>query len=127
MHVSSQREWILSSSLHHEEVFQEFLLYYQPEVNVETKKIVSIEALLHWQHPSLGLIQFKDFVRIAENNGRIHAISEWYLTKACEQFHAWKSLGFFVQSLSVNVSVKQLENPHFVYQVSQALQKYDLI
>ena len=126
MYVSSQRELIINSSLHSQTIYQDFLIYYQPQVNIETKKIISMEALLRWNHPTLGLIDFKDFLRFSENNGTIESIGEWVLHHACQQFQAWKSLGFFIQSFSVNISARQLENPHFTYKVSQILQECGL-
>lgn len=126
MFIDSQRELILDSSLHSQTIYQDFIIYYQPQVNVETKKIISMEAMLRWNHSDLGLIDFKDFLRLSENNGTIIPIGEWLLRNACQQFMHWKSLGFFVQSLVVNVSVRQLENPHFIYKVSQMLQEFNL-
>jgi diguanylate cyclase (GGDEF)-like protein len=127
MHMISRREFILSSALHGTEVYKEFSLYYQPQVNTEQKQIICMEAFLRWQHPDFGEIAADDFLRFAENTGTILVIGDWILRTACQQFLTWKSLGLRPQKLAVNVSVRQLENPHFAYNVLHLLQdlKFD--
>jgi EAL domain-containing protein (putative c-di-GMP-specific phosphodiesterase class I) len=112
--------------LRSDSIYNEFALYYQPIVNIETKEIIAMEALLRWQHPDLGMVAPQDFLRLAENNGRIVAIGEWVLRTACQQYRKWKDLGFHPRNISVNVSLKQLENTNFTYKVSQVLQEMDL-
>src|SRR6185312_3443377 len=71
MHELSKRELLLSSSLRNETVFRYFAVYYQPRVNVETKKVVSMEATLRWNHPEFGAISFEEISRLAEKNNSI--------------------------------------------------------
>ncbi|MDR3477901.1 MAG: EAL domain-containing protein [Gammaproteobacteria bacterium] len=122
MQASSRRELMLNSHLRSNKIYHEFALHYQPIINVETKKIISMEALLRWMHPDFGLISPLEFLQLAENNGRIIAIGEWVLLNACQQFKKWEETGFHPNNISVNVSLRQLENPQFVHRVSQILQ-----
>lgn len=126
MHMISRRELILSSALHSAEIYREFSLYYQPQVNTEAKKIVCMETSLRWQQPDFGTISSDDFLRFTENTGTILVIGEWILRSACQQFLTWQSLGLQQQKLAVNVSLRQLENPHFAYNVSHILQELNL-
>jgi diguanylate cyclase (GGDEF)-like protein len=122
MYALSHRELILNSCLRGDSIYQEFKLYYQPIVNVNTKEVIAMEALLRWQHPELGMVAPQDFLRLAENNNRIGAIGEWVLRNACEQFKKWLGQGFHLRNIAVNVSLRQLENTNFTHRVSQILQ-----
>ncbi len=126
MHALSRRELMLTSRLLSESVYQELSIYYHPQVNVQTKKITCVEAILHWEHPDFGSIALPEFLRLAENNGKIIAIGEWFLLNACQQFQKWKSIKFRPESISVKISSRQLESPHFTYRVSQILQETNL-
>lgn len=123
MHIKSQRELSLCTSLSHESAFQEFVLYYQPVVNVENETVICMDALLHWQHPEFGLIRPKELSSLAERQRKQNAISEWLLRNACKQFLYWRSLGFNSEFLGIQISTKQLENSHFVCCISQVLQE----
>jgi diguanylate cyclase (GGDEF)-like protein len=123
MYALSHRELLLNSCLRSDSIYQEFLLYYQPIVNVNTKEIIAMEALLRWQHPELGLVPPQDFLRLAENNNRINPIGDWVLRNACQQFMDWNAQGFHLRHVAVNVSLKQLENSNFTYRISQILQE----
>lgn len=123
MHTLSRRELTLNSSLRSEAIYNEFTVYYQPLLDVKNKNIVCMEALLRWQHSTLGLITPREFIRLAESSGRIVAIGEWMLRHACQQFKQWQSQGFFPAHIAVNVSMRQLENPHFSHKISQILQE----
>ncbi|MES2218570.1 MAG: EAL domain-containing protein [Pseudomonadota bacterium] len=126
MYALSHRELLLNSCLRSDTIYQEFLLYYQPIVNVNTKEITAMEALLRWQHPELGLVPPEDFLRLAENNNRINPIGDWVLRNACKQFVEWNAQGFHLRSIAVNVSLRQLENSNFSYRVSQILQEFKM-
>lgn len=126
MDALSRRELLLSSSLHNETSYQQFSIYYQPRVSVETKKIVCMEAMLQWQHPDFGLIAVEEFSRLAEKNNNIIAIYEWLMRNACEDLMKWGEMGFYAQAISVQVSLKQLENAHFIQKVSSILRETKL-
>ena len=122
MHVVSRREFVLSSSLRSEQIYREFLLYYQPRMNIETKKIVCMEAMLRWQHPDFGFLGWDDFVRLADNSGKIGEIGEWVLLNACQNLFEWRKQNFFPDTISVQATLKQLEGSHFIQKISNILQ-----
>ncbi|MEM5460867.1 GGDEF domain-containing protein [Paraburkholderia phytofirmans] len=101
---------------------EEFILYYQPKYDVQQKKIVSVEALIRWQHPDRGLIGPASFIPIAEKTGLIVPIGEWVLRTACKQLAAWKQMGLPLQTVAVNISAVQLRRGNLPQTVSGALQ-----
>lgn len=126
MHTLSQRELILSSCLQNPEIYQDFMLYYQPQVNIKTRQIVSMQALLRWQHPDFGTIGLAEFVHLAENNNKILEIGEWMMQKAFQQFMKWKQSDLHTNSITISVSSRQLENSRFIYRLSQILQELNM-
>lgn len=123
MFALSRREFILDSSLRNTSIYDEFSLYYQPEINLQSKKIEVMEALLRWQHTDFGFIAPKEFLHLAEKSGKMIQIGEWVLREACQQLKKWKEIGFYPASIAVNISVRQLEHAHFTYKLSQILQE----
>jgi diguanylate cyclase (GGDEF)-like protein/PAS domain S-box-containing protein len=99
----------------------EFLLHYQPKLNLQTGKITGVEALIRWQHPHRGMIYPAQFVPIAEECGLILSIGRWVLLEACEQARAWSNLGLGVVPMAVNVSAAEFENPDFLSGVRAVL------
>jgi len=126
MHILSQRELLLSSSLHNTDTFRQFIIYYQPWINTKLKKIVCMEAFLHWNHPKFGLIPEEDVLRLIEKSSNMPIIGEWLLQNTCQQLQKWRASGFDPGSIAVNISLRQLENPHFTYQISKILQETKL-
>lgn len=92
----------------------EFILYYQPLIDLTTNKIFGVEALLRWQHPKLGIIPPLEFIPLAEEIGLIIPISEWVLRAACIQQVKWHKLGFPTLQIAINVSAQQLKHRNFV-------------
>ncbi|MEP7155945.1 MAG: EAL domain-containing protein [Betaproteobacteria bacterium] len=99
----------------------ELELYYQPRVDFATRKVMSYEALLRWNHPREGLIEPGAFIPIAEESGLIMSIGEWVIHEACRQMKRWREAGFPVQSMSVNLSARQFSDIHLAERVAQAL------
>lgn len=122
MQTMGQRALVLNSSLRQASVYHEFTLYYQPLVNTQTKMLVSMEALLRWQHPEFGIVSAHEFLRLAENSGKIIEIGEWVLRSVCQQYKQWKQMQFQLEGVAVNISLRQLESPHFIYKLTQILQ-----
>ncbi|OGI55053.1 MAG: hypothetical protein A3D32_08910 [Candidatus Muproteobacteria bacterium RIFCSPHIGHO2_02_FULL_60_13] len=100
---------------------QEFILHYQPLVDMKTGRIRGMEALLRWQHPEFGLIPPLDFIPLAEEIGLIIPIGEWVLKTACAQIKAWHNTGFPALQVAVNLSSKQLRDKNLIAAVRQAL------
>jgi diguanylate cyclase (GGDEF)-like protein/PAS domain S-box-containing protein len=97
---------------------EEFLLYYQPKMNLMTGNISGVEALIRWKHPKLGLISPNEFITLAEETGLIMPIGEWVIRTACEQNKKWHDAGFAHLSVSVNISAMQFQYQNIVKIVS---------
>jgi diguanylate cyclase (GGDEF)-like protein/PAS domain S-box-containing protein len=99
----------------------EFVLHYQPKLNLKTGQVTGVEALIRWQHPQLGLIFPAQFVPIAEECGLILSIGRWVLLEACKQSRAWSDLGLGAVPMAVNVSAAEFGNKDFLSGVRAAL------
>jgi diguanylate cyclase (GGDEF)-like protein/PAS domain S-box-containing protein len=99
----------------------EFLLHYQPKVNLETGKITGVEALIRWLHPQRGMIYPAHFISIAEECGLILSIGQWVLLEACKQARGWRDLGLGAVPMAVNVSAAEFESADFLSGVRAVL------
>jgi len=99
----------------------EFVLHYQPRVNLATGKVTGVEALIRWQHPERGMLPPDDFIAVTEEIGIIGEIGEWVLRTACRQARDWQEEGLPPLRMAVNVSARQLHNRDFLRQVERAL------
>jgi diguanylate cyclase (GGDEF)-like protein len=99
----------------------EFVLHYQPQVNMESFQIVGMEALVRWQHPGLGLLPPAEFIRVAEDSGLIVALGEWVLHAACSQIKSWQDAGLAPLCVGVNLSPRHFQQPNLVETVGQIL------
>lgn len=97
----------LENSLRHALEKNEFIVYYQPKVHAKTEKLIGAEALIRWEHSSLGLVSPEKFIPLAEETGLIIPIGEWVLRTACTQNKALQDLGFPPLTISVNLSTLQ--------------------
>ncbi|MFC5463113.1 EAL domain-containing protein [Massilia niabensis] len=104
----------------------EFLLNYQPQVDLKTGRIVGAEALIRWQHPELGMVSPIEFIFLTEETGLIVPIGAWVLRTACAQNQAWQRAGLGKLRIAVNVSGIQFAHPNFVQTVAAALQETEL-
>jgi diguanylate cyclase (GGDEF)-like protein len=107
MNVHTLDRFELESDLSHALERGEFLLHYQPQVEIATGLITGTEALLRWNHPIRGLVSPKDFIGLAEETGLIVAIGEWMLATACAQNKAWQDQGVTRLGVAVNLSARQ--------------------
>jgi EAL domain-containing protein (putative c-di-GMP-specific phosphodiesterase class I)/FixJ family two-component response regulator len=101
---------------------EEFQVYYQPQVNLQTGKIISAEALVRWMHPERGLITPAEFIPAAEETGFIIALGEWVLQTACRQIIGWKNAGFLDLRVAVNLSPRQFYQPDLSNRVAKILE-----
>ena len=97
--------------------------YYQPQVDLESGKIVGLEALLRWKHVALGSISPAKFIPLAEETGLIVNIGSWVLRQACLQAIAWQNMGLPPIQIGVNLSIKQLEQRDFLSNLQEILQE----
>ena len=93
---------------------QEFILHYQPRVNLKTGAISGVEALIRWVHPTRGVVSPAQFIQIAEDTGLIVPIGAWVLREACAQARAWLDAGLPALAMAVNVSAMQFREENFV-------------
>lgn len=117
---------ILEQDLHHALAKGELHLEYQPQVNLATGHIYSVEALVRWKHPEKGWISPGVFIPIAEETGLIVPIGEWVLETACRQAKQWHSEGIEGISVAVNVSTRQFFQQNLVCMVGDILAKTNL-
>lgn len=118
----------LENDLHHAIEHKELLLYYQPIIDLSTRKLVGMEALIRWKHPKRGMIYPLDFIHLAEETRLIIPIGKWVLEQACRQTVQWQKSGLDTLGLkvSINLSPKQLQEPDFIGVIDSALQSSGL-
>jgi diguanylate cyclase (GGDEF)-like protein/PAS domain S-box-containing protein len=116
----------LEGSLRRALVREEFLLHYQPKVNLETGEITGVEALIRWQHPDRGLVPPSQFVPIAEDCGLIVQIGRWVLREACRQAREWQDAGLPFKRVSINVSAAEFRAATFLSGVINTLEETGL-
>jgi diguanylate cyclase (GGDEF)-like protein/PAS domain S-box-containing protein len=123
MHAAAVDRLELEGDLRRAVTDGEFLLYYQPLVELESGDVVGVEALLRWAHPRRGIVDPTDFIPVAEENGLVVPIGRWVLAEACRQAQTWwrELPESDPRTMSVNVSGRQLQDPMFVSDVAQAL------
>ncbi|MFK8068422.1 MAG: EAL domain-containing protein [Gammaproteobacteria bacterium] len=103
----------------------QFLLNYQPKINVGTNEVVGVEALIRWIHPELGFMPPDEFIPIAERSGNISLITYWVLRKAIEQCHDWNQQGLHIK-MSVNLSTIDLLDQELPKVILKLLEEYNV-
>ena len=101
----------------------EFVLHYQPQLDLRTGRISGAEALLRWNHPTRGLVLPGVFIAVAEETGLIDQLGRWVLLEACAQHAAWRSAGLNPPRIAVNVSGRQFRRSDLVHVVEEALRQ----
>ncbi len=104
----------------------EFVLFYQPQLNVGDLRLTGIEALVRWRHPERGLTDPSEFIEFAETHGLIDEIGQYVLREACRQNKAWQAAGFAALPISVNVSAVQFRRGDLVADVKRVLEETGL-
>ncbi|NUN66016.1 EAL domain-containing protein [Pseudanabaena biceps] len=107
MHLTMYDRLILENDLQRAIEKQEFMLFYQPIVELQTQKLVGFEALVRWQHPERGLVSPAEFIPILEISGLIVLVGMLVFKQACQQIQAWAQQGWTELTMSVNLSVRQ--------------------
>ena len=105
---------------------EEFMLHYQPQVDLRTGEIVGVEALIRWQHPELGMVPPVRFIGLAEENGLIVPIGAWVIRTACLQNKAWQLHGLGNLRISVNLSARQFAQEDLVESIASSLREAGL-
>jgi diguanylate cyclase (GGDEF)-like protein/PAS domain S-box-containing protein len=116
-----QEKLLLQEELRNAVALREFVLHYQPQVDLRSGKVFAVEALIRWQHPRRGTLAPAVFIPIAEETGLIVSIGDWVLHEACRQCKAWLESGLPPLKMSVNVSARQFREKNLVGRVHAAL------
>jgi diguanylate cyclase (GGDEF)-like protein len=115
-------DFALGSELRGALVRHDFILHYQPIMDMGTRKTVGFEALVRWQRPGLGLVNPSAFIPLAEQGGLMPELGQWILEEACREASSWPVQGGTTPYISVNLSVHQLQDRHFADRFQTALQ-----
>jgi diguanylate cyclase (GGDEF)-like protein/PAS domain S-box-containing protein len=121
MHADARRRLKLASELRQALSRKEFVLVFQPSVEMKTGRIVAVEALIRWRHPDRGNVPPDEFIPIAESLGLIRQIDQWVLGAACAQLKRWDDAHLPSLRMAVNVSASSFGHPDFLPAVSEAL------
>lgn len=123
MNASSAAKLTMESHLHKAIERSEFVLYYQPQIDIRQRHMVGVEALIRWQHPELGIISPADFIPLAEESGLIKSIGEWVLHTACQQHQRWREQGLPPIRMGVNLSSLQFRDQDWVMTIDNVLKE----
>jgi diguanylate cyclase (GGDEF)-like protein len=126
LNTKVQGKFLLQEELRNAVARCEFVLHYQPQVDLRTGRVFAVEALVRWNHPKLGVIAPIKFIPIAEETGLIAPIGDWVLNEACRQNKAWQNAGLPPMAVCVNVSARQFKEKNLAARVASALQKSGL-
>ncbi|MCI4624543.1 MAG: bifunctional diguanylate cyclase/phosphodiesterase [Candidatus Magnetoovum sp. WYHC-5] len=126
MNEKARRRIEIENNLRTAIQYNEFILYYQPKVNIETNAIVGAEALLRWNKPGGGIVPPNEFIPIAEESGLIALIGQWVIQRACEDIKKWQEHGVSPVRVSINVAGIQLRNKDIITQVKETIAKYKI-
>jgi diguanylate cyclase (GGDEF)-like protein/PAS domain S-box-containing protein len=116
----------LETRLRHAIEREEFMLHYQPKVDVVSGKITGLEALLRWQSPDEGMVGPDQFIPLLEETGLIVQVGNWVTRKACAQIHAWREAGLAPVPIAVNLSARQLKQAGFGATLGRALAEFSV-
>ena len=126
MNVRARHRLDVESSIRRALVNREFLVYYQPKIDVNNRRVAGMEALVRWRDPERGLISPGEFIPVAEESGLIEQIGQWVLEETCAQNYRWQAEGLSPVCASVNVSARQFRNKNFVSSVEDILARTGL-
>ncbi len=124
MAESGPRAIALEGALHRAIRNREFVLHYQPQVELAGGRVVSVEALLRWRHPEWGLVAPGEFIPLLEETGLIVPVGEWIIDSACAQMRVWQDAGLPTVSMAVNLSALQFGDPRLHQVIADALARH---
>ncbi|MEW6765499.1 MAG: EAL domain-containing protein [Pseudomonadota bacterium] len=126
LNVNITQEFELEQRMAKAIASDEFVLHYQPKIELENYRIVGFEALIRWQSPEHGLIYPNDFIPMAENTGHIIALGNWVIEAACRQLAEWRAEGVPVLPIAINISARQLRDSSLPRRIVGKLAEYGL-
>ncbi len=123
MNAKASRNLQMGNALRRAVEREEFFLVYQPQVDMESERLVGVEALIRWKHPGWGIVQPIEFIQLAEETGLIFPIGDWVLKSACAQARAWQDAGLPRLRVGVNLSNRQFNQKNLVKTVTRVLEE----
>ena len=126
LNAASRKQLALETNLRQAIAKDQLKLFYQPKIDISRNTIIGVEALLRWEHPTMGMVNPMEFIPVAEDSGLIVPIGEWVLKTAFTQLKQWHNAGFPDLTVAVNLSSAQLSRPGFEDVVAKALQAADV-
>jgi diguanylate cyclase (GGDEF)-like protein len=123
LNTKVHEKFVLQKELRTAILRSEFVIHYQPQVDLRTGRVFAVEALVRWAHPTRGLLSPLKFIPMAEETGLIVPIGEWTLRTACRQNKAWQEAGLAHINVCVNVSARQFKEKNWVSRVAGALRE----
>jgi diguanylate cyclase (GGDEF)-like protein/PAS domain S-box-containing protein len=126
LNIKAHEKFLLQEELRSAVARSEFVLFYQPQVDLRTNRVFAAEALIRWNHPTRGTLSPIKFIPLAEESGLIVQIGDWVLHEACRQNKAWQDAGAPPITVCVNVSARQFKEKNLVSRVVNALRESGL-
>lgn len=123
---AAKERFSLEKDLRHAIEREQFMLNYQPVVDLGARKLVGAEALLRWKHPTLGMVSPAEFVPLLEQSGLIDEVGVWVLNTACRQARAWQDAGLADLKMAVNLSARQFRDPALKTTIVRTLERHRL-
>ena len=126
MNAAATQRLHIESQLHRAIAADEFVLHFQPQIDLLTGRVVAAEALVRWQHPVLGLVAPGHFIPLAEDSGLILQIGDWVIREALRQMRTWAAAGMQLSHMAVNGSTRQVRSPDFAEHVLRELERHNM-
>ena len=126
LNATAMQRFSMQNDLHGALENDEFELFYQPKVDLQSGKLAGAECLIRWRHPALGMVSPGQFIPIAEDTGLINSIGDWALRTACAQSSVWLDRGFPPVRMAVNLSARQFRSRNLVTTVREILEDTQL-
>ncbi|MEO5692114.1 MAG: EAL domain-containing protein [Usitatibacter sp.] len=121
MNIAVKRRMTLESALRRAVMQKDFVLHYQPQIDLESGEIVAVEALVRWKTEDSGTVMPGDFIPLAEETGLINELGEWVLREGCRQAAEWQSMGLPPRRMAINLSARQFGDRNFLDMVTRVL------
>ncbi len=121
MNVVVKRRMTLESALRRAVMQKDFVLHYQPQIDLESGEIIAVEALVRWKTEDSGTVMPGDFIPLAEETGLINEIGEWVLREGCRQAREWQDMGLKARRMAINLSARQFSDKGFLDMVTRIL------
>lgn len=124
--IDSFKKYVLEKDLRTAIDEEQFELYYQPQINIETDAVIAAEALIRWNHQEWGVISSEEFISLIEEKHLVHEVSKFTIESVCQQLHEWREQGYRLVPISVNISPLCFMKPGLAAMVAASLKRYNI-